>query len=282
MTVCVAICVHDGLIMAADSATSLVLERGGQSEVVNVYRYGNKVFNLVRGRAVSAMTAGMGSIGSASIQELVKEFRSRMKREGDPYFLGEKFTIEEIALHAASFLFHEKFAQNPVPSPHTLDFWVGGFSHQSNTPELWRVIIQNGQLIGPDRMCGDMGHGIFVGGQPEPIFRLLNGFDNSLTDFMHDNGVPGPNIDAFVSGLSARSAVHLHHPAMPVQDAIELAEFLVDVTKRYFRFKPGADTVGGDTDLAVVTRFERFKWIKRKHFYPAELNPRETGHDHDE
>ncbi|PPD15135.1 MAG: hypothetical protein CTY25_07615 [Methylobacterium sp.] len=69
---------------------------------------------------------------------------------------------------------------------------------------------------------------------------------------------------------------------MPIQDAIELADFLVDVTKRYFRFKPGADTVGGDTDIAVVTRYERFKWIKRKHFYPAELNPRETGHGDNE
>jgi hypothetical protein len=27
--------------------------------------------------------------------------------------------------------------------------------------------------------------------------------------------------------------------------------------------------VGGDTDVAVVTRHERFKWVKRKHLYCA-------------
>ena len=65
---------------------------------------------------------------------------------------------------------------------------------------------------------------------------------------------------------------------MPIQDAINLADFLVDVTKRYFAFHPGADIVGGSTDIATVTRHEGFKWIKRKHYYPADLNPRETDH----
>ncbi|MCZ8271391.1 MAG: hypothetical protein O9306_12685 [Beijerinckiaceae bacterium] len=268
--------------MAADSATSLVINRGDHSEIVNVYRYGNKVFNLVRGKAVSAMTAGMGSIGSASIQELVKEFRSRLTNAGDEFFLNDNINLENISNNAAKFLFEEKFSQHPVPAPHTLEFWIGGFSTDSITPELWYMAIQNGALVGPKRMCGNLESGIFVGGQPEPILRLLNGFDHSLTMFMQDNAVPQPNIDAFVSGLHARSSVSLHHPAMPIQDAIELADFFVDVTKRYFRFKPGADTVGGDTDIAVVTRYERFKWIKRKHFYPAELNPRETGHGNDE
>ncbi|SDA24999.1 hypothetical protein SAMN02799622_03530 [Methylobacterium sp. UNC378MF] len=67
-------------------------------------------------------------------------------------------------------------------------------------------------------------------------------------------------------------------PTMPVRDAIDLADFLVETTKRYFRFLPGADIVGGDTDVAVVTRYEGFKWIRRKHFYPASLNPLETDH----
>jgi hypothetical protein len=65
---------------------------------------------------------------------------------------------------------------------------------------------------------------------------------------------------------------------MPVQDAINLADFLVDVTKRYFAFLPGADIVGGETDIATVTKYEGFKWIRRKHYYPASLNPMETGH----
>jgi hypothetical protein len=63
---------------------------------------------------------------------------------------------------------------------------------------------------------------------------------------------------------------------MPVQDAIALADFLVDVTKRYVRFLPGADTVGGDTDVCVVTKHEGFKWVRRKHYFDRVLNPREN------
>jgi len=70
----------------------------------------------------------------------------------------------------------------------------------------------------------------------------------------------------------------LVHAAMPVVDAINLADFLVDLTKRYFRFLPGADIVGGATDIATVTKHEGFKWIRRKHYYPPELNPQETDH----
>jgi ABC-type branched-subunit amino acid transport system substrate-binding protein len=80
--------------------------------------------------------------------------------------------------------------------------------------------------------------------------------------------------------VRASSVRQLSDARMPIQDAIDLTQFLVDTTKGYFRFLPGADIVGGDTDVAVVTRHERFKWIKRKHFYPAHLNPVETDHDH--
>ena len=45
-------------------------------------------------------------------------------------------------------------------------------------------------------------------------------------------------------------------PTMPVQDAIELADFLAGAAKDFFRFLPGADIVGGETDVAVVTRHE--------------------------
>lgn len=78
--------------------------------------------------------------------------------------------------------------------------------------------------------------------------------------------------------LKATISTPLVHPTMPVADAIQLADFLVDVTKRYFAFLPGADIVGGETDIATVTKHEGFKWIRRKHYYPPELNLMETDH----
>jgi hypothetical protein len=60
-----------------------------------------------------------------------------------------------------------------------------------------------------------------------------------------------------------------------LQDAIDLAEFFVDTTATFTRFKRGAGTVGGPTESAAITKHEGFKWIRRKHYYSVHLNPEE-------
>jgi hypothetical protein len=69
--------------------------------------------------------------------------------------------------------------------------------------------------------------------------------------------------EGIIQQVKTVSQVFLHSPIMPIQDAIDLADFLAETAKRYFRFLPGADIVGGDTDIATVTRHEGFKWINR-------------------
>ena len=59
----------------------------------------------------------------------------------------------------------------------------------------------------------------------------------------------------------------LIHDAMPIQDAIDLAKFLVDLTKNFVRFNPGAQVVGGPVDIAAITKHEGFKWVNRKQYY---------------
>jgi hypothetical protein len=60
---------------------------------------------------------------------------------------------------------------------------------------------------------------------------------------------------------------------MPFQDALDLAEFMVDATIKMTRFVPGASIVGGPIELAGITKHEGFKWVRRKHYYSASLNP---------
>lgn len=65
---------------------------------------------------------------------------------------------------------------------------------------------------------------------------------------------------------------------MPTQDAIEFALFLAETQKLFARFSAGSNVVGGELDVATVTKHEGFKWIKRKHYNNKNLNPVETGH----
>lgn len=61
---------------------------------------------------------------------------------------------------------------------------------------------------------------------------------------------------------------------MPKQDLIELAEALVSITAIERKASDDAGTVGGPIDVALITRSEGFVWVKRKHHFSAELNPR--------
>jgi hypothetical protein len=61
--------------------------------------------------------------------------------------------------------------------------------------------------------------------------------------------------------------------AAPIQDAIDLARFLVETTKGFIRFSVGmVKTVGGPIEIAAITKHEGFKWVQRKHFFSREMN----------
>ncbi len=65
----------------------------------------------------------------------------------------------------------------------------------------------------------------------------------------------------------------LYLNAMPVEDAIALARYLVETTAGFIKFAVRRPkTVGGPTEVATITKHEGFQWVQRKHFYPAALN----------
>jgi hypothetical protein len=192
----------------------------------------------------------------------------------------DAYTIKDIAEKAQKFIFEERYLKlsPPPPPPHIFEFWIGGFSSKSEQPEVWKVTILNGKCDPPSCLRQPGQCGVDWGGQPDPIHRLLIGFAQATGEALVSAGVDRKELPKLLQLIQARTEAPLSSPVMPIQDAIELTEFLVDLTKKYFRFFPGADIVGGETDIATVTRHEKFKWIKRKHYYPAHLNPLE--HDH--
>ncbi len=285
MTVCVGVAVHDCLVFAADSASTLIRTdpATGQSMVHNVYRHGHKVFNLFKKQPIAAMTCGMGNFGPASIATIAQDLRQRLTRGGAQWKIDPKaYTIADVAQKARSYIFDGCFQslQPPPPAPHSFEFWVGGYdSDRSTGHTVYKIAIENGQCAQPVAVVANGATGLFVGGQVVPINRLVTGLDQGLKDALMGTGMADQVATQLVSHLRSQFEVQLLAPTMPIQDAIDLADFLTGTTKAYYRFLPGADIVGGEIDIAVVTRHEGFKWIRRKHYYPSELNPLETDHD---
>ena len=278
MTVCVALKVHDCIVFAADSAVTLSDERGG---VVNVWEHGSKVFNLHRELPVVATTAGMANFGSVSVNNLAKDLRLQLHNKIKPRD-GGKYTIEQIVDEAESF-FQQKYQAiaSTINGSHSFSFFVGGYGSDSGDKqgEIWKLLILDG-IFTKKRLSGENDeHAIYWDGQHEALDRLLFGFDRVKSELLFRKwGWNQEDIDRIIFDMIKRMGSLLVHPSMPVQDAIKLADFLVNTAKGYSAFLLGANIVGGETDIATVTKHEKFKWIKRKHYYPAHLN--RGGIDH--
>jgi hypothetical protein len=69
MTILVSVKINDGVVMAADSASSF--------ESGMVYQNADKIVNLMERLPIGAMATGAGGIGNESIDTLMKDLRRR-------------------------------------------------------------------------------------------------------------------------------------------------------------------------------------------------------------
>ena len=62
--------------------------------------------------------------------------------------------------------------------------------------------------------------------------------------------------------------------SLPKVELAAMAESLVNLTKFKRHVSKEQETVGGPIDVAVLTKGDGFVWVKRKHYFDPELNPR--------
>ncbi len=287
MSIAVIIGVHDGVVLASDSASTLMISLAPNvlAGVANVYDNANKIFNLYKGRPIGCVTYGVGSIGSSSIGTLIKDLRAALGDKDTAQknfgFNPDDYMMEQVSKIVAKFLGDECQKQPaPVQAGLNIGLLVGGYSTGASLGESWSVEIQGGKPKDPAQFRPADQPGISWGGEGEVLSRMLLGFSPALYQVLAAvSGTPGgqptePNQLASQLNplLVARLQAPLVFAPMPIQDAIELARFLVHAAIMYSRFQPGPQIVGGPIEIATITKHEGFKWISRKHYYDQSLN----------
>jgi hypothetical protein len=276
MTIVVTVKVTDGIVLAADSATSFTDAAGN---VAKVYNSANKIFNLVKVWPIGAMTYGAGSIGTASISTLSKNLRQRLTpsraQPSDPLELDKSnYTIEGVATKARDFFkqcYDQTYAQHPVPG-YFLGYRVSGYSTPGDLPESWEIRILENAVEGPIQIYQDDHFGPRWSGETEALDRLILGVSSKIGDALIGLGADSATVEQTISGLVNQLHANLFLPAMPIQDAIDLARFLVETAIKFAHFSLRPATVGGPVEIATITKHEGFKWVTRKHFYSQEFN----------
>jgi len=290
MSIAVLIGVHDGLVIASDSASALTIsvEPGTVAGVANVYDNANKIFNLYKGKPIGCVTFGSGSIGNSSIGTLIKDLRfvlmspdkEKAKALGIE-FNPNDYTMEGVSNTLAKFLGDECQKQPLASQPNlAIGLLVGGYSTNGSLGESWYVEIQGGKALPVKQMRLPDQPGISWGGMAEVIQRMILGYSPALFQVLADVSGPQEQGQVTAQQLSAQLTpllmqklqAPLVFAPMPIQDAIDLGRFLVHAAIMYTRFLPGAQVVGGPIEIAAITKHEGFKWIDRKHYYEWQLN----------
>lgn len=276
MTIAIHMKVNDGVVLATDSASTIMAQdENGNIGVMNVYNNANKLFNIHKELPIGVITWGAGSIGSTSTSTLIKDFRNIIMNDKEKKIDVNNWCIKDICDKFVDFIYTNKYltAFSSWPQKPDVGFVIAGYSYKEEMAEEWLIQINNGVCNGPILRRPKEATGLSWYGQPEAITRIYKGFGTLLPNIIESSGiVPKDKIDDLMNIISENCETSLTHPAMPIQDAVELAEFLVDLTEKYSKYEPGPQTVGGPIEIASITKHEGFKWVKRKHYFNKDIN----------
>ncbi|MBP0447880.1 hypothetical protein J8J14_24415 [Roseomonas sp. SSH11] len=266
MTIIVSVKINDGVVMAADSAGTMP---SGQ-----IYAHANKITNLYEGLPIGAMSTGAGGIGNESIETLLKDLRRRfagLDPEHAHWRLDPSaYSLEEVAQRLQAFIFEEKVL--PCGEDTTLQLRLCGYSAGRPLAEVWEVNVLRRASPAPRCIMGEDAFGVLWDGQYEALNRLVLGTGFEIGAALARHGVPADQVPRLQADLVGDLYATLSAPAMPIQDAIDLARFLVETTIGFVRFAVFLPkSVGGSVQIAAITKHEGFRWVQRPTLRGTEL-----------
>jgi hypothetical protein len=274
MSVVIVVKVSEGLVLAADSAATLtgrILQPDGvtQDAVLQIFNNAKKLLQIGSDFPIGVLTWGQAFIGPRTIESLVSEWQYTEGWESIESFRkrfpDKKYTVENCAkdLHRHLAVKHkEEFGSLPPNEQPGLGIVVAGYSELGFFPEVWRFVLPYDVIITNSRpdIDGKPDFGASWFGIVEPIIRLHYGRDERAIGIISEKyNIPVAELNEILAPLQYQ----IPFAQMPLQDAIDYANYMINLVIGRFRFVIGPELCGGKVDLAAITQRE-FTWISRK------------------
>jgi hypothetical protein len=257
MSLVVTLRVPDGIVMAADSLSTALQNMGTPSDKikcpkcngeistseielpvitvpVSASSYTQKLFSLFDKFGVSSF--GIGLINDRSIYYHIKQFEHE----------------------------HKEFVKDRTPED-VMNLLVKYFSEQFNQ---WPVF--NDPKAPQDWIPLGLHFGGFEIAYGKPLFKTYEmklGKKNEIKlqqEIGCTFGGEGGVVSALWQISKSNPYWEFKFPLFSLQDAIDHVEFLIGTTIDFQRFTNMTPFVGGEIDIALITPFRGFQWIKRK------------------
>jgi hypothetical protein len=218
----------------------------GAPTVLKSYSNARKLFQ-VSDLPIAVMSYGAGNIGPRSIQGLMIDFKP------SPNLRDVKGVADELFKYIKPIYDTEfgKLSEKPLSG-----FYIAGYSPNSPFADEWEFLLpRETKTIKVPRpsIFGSSWRGIDI-----PFLRLAKGYDPRIMERLKAAGVSQTQLDAATNGLEM--AVVLD--AMPLQDAINYAAFILRTTIGMATFEAGAPSCGGPLQVAIILRDKGFEWIE--------------------
>ncbi|WP_420473304.1 hypothetical protein [Noviherbaspirillum sp. ST9] len=264
MTVLVSVKINDGVVMAADSASSYA---SGM-----IYNNSRKIVNIREGLPVGVMVTGAGGIGNESFETLLKDLRQSFSDKSgghagawlDP----DSYTIESIARTMRHFLFEEKSVAHGASTWTKLR--VCGYSAGRPLAEVWEINLMGNTCPPPACVQSEQQFGLRWDGEYEALDRLIFGLGTRFNEFAVKHGLSMEQAAELREKLVPELYELMFVEAMPIQDAVDLARYLAETTIGFIRFSVSRPkTVGGPVEIATITKHEGFQWVQCRPAQPA-------------
>lgn len=256
MTIAINITVPEGLVFAADSRQTYTNAR---SDVRVSSDNAQKLFQL--GPRHGAVTYGWAFLRNRNIHSYVNDFKTT---------IGDKLSTQELANALGKYLtaqynahIEEKYDTPVDDKSYALALLVGGYDADTKVGQVYEVYVPGEEAIlvhSTSERTGAAwrGHTLVIG-------RMLKGFDPRLRELegyqeQLDKTIQDAPLDYLID-----------YWAMTLQDAVDLATFLVHTTIQMQRFSDGirkapgvSANCGGPIDVAVLEPENGFRWLRHK------------------
>jgi hypothetical protein len=281
MTICVTVRVAEGLVLAADSATVLTGVVAGPNgpvqTIIQNFNFANKVTHF-KDYPIGVLSWGLGSIEAHTIQSLIMQFEHdypSLKESAEPDAEGNPrppYTVKRVADALVAFIkdrYDKAYPADgagegkPAKQP-SLGLYIGGYSTKQFFSDQYVYTFPDSaecQQVRPNKPDGTPNFGANWYGLTDALVRLYLGYDEAALNKMVEMGADLEIVQNWANSHVA--ALPLVFDGMLLQDAIDFAEYSVQVVIGRFRFAQGPALCGGDIDIAVVTP-NTFRWYKRK------------------
>ena len=268
MSICVLVKVGEGLVLATDSASSVIGspitadgDQGPQG-IIKIFFTGSKLLQLGE-LPVGIMTWGAGGFGNRTIASIVEEFESedyvrKLERKN--------LDIEELARKLWDFLFaasETHFPGVPVDGRPKSGIVIGGYTKDHFFPDEYSMQVPTMKPYKPrPSEDGKPNFGANWYGMTDAIVRFHHGRDDRIFSILQNSGVDADTIATLNEEFQRELQYTVLFPAMPLGDAVEYARFLIELSIARFRFVAGAEVCGGAVHIATISRKSGFEKLQ--------------------